>query len=67
MATDIATYECSIYRVKNEHDIVIEPRFRIIVRKLRSSHYIWYTQTAQERKVIIKLYISSYRDLTFVT
>ena len=26
VATDIATYECSIYRVENEHDVVIGPR-----------------------------------------
>ena len=28
VATDIATYECSIYRVENEHDVVIEPRLQ---------------------------------------
>ena len=28
VATDIATYKCSIYRVKNEHDIVIKPRLQ---------------------------------------
>ena len=28
VATDIATYECSIYRVENEHDAVIGPRLQ---------------------------------------
>ena len=28
VATDIATYECSIYRVKNERDVVIGPRLQ---------------------------------------
>ena len=31
VATDIATYECSIYRVENEHDVVIEPRLQYAV------------------------------------
>ena len=34
VATDIATYECSIYRVENEHDVVIEPRLQIPVSGL---------------------------------
>ena len=29
VTTDIATYECSIYRVENEHDVVIEPRLQL--------------------------------------
>ena len=28
VATDTATYECSIYRVENEHDVVIGPRLQ---------------------------------------